>query len=162
MKVILLQDVKGVGKKDEIVNASDGYARNFLFPKKLAVEATPGAMKGIEKMRKAEADREAERRANATETANKLRGQKINMQVKCGAQGRLYGSITSAEVASELEKQHGVKIDKRDIKCENIRAVGDVEIEVRVYKDINAKMTVHVENIPGWGYILLTNKNISL
>ena len=148
MKVILLQDVKGVGKKDTIVNAADGYARNFLFPQKLAVEATPGAMKGIEKMRKAEADREAERRANATETANKLRGQKINMQVKCGAQGRLYGSITSAEVASELEKQHGVKIDKRDIKCENIRAVGDVEIEVRVYKDINAKMTVHVEPIP--------------
>ena len=74
MKVILLQDVKGVGKKDTIVNAADGYARNFLFPQKLAVEATPGAMKGIEKMRKAEADREAERRANATETAGKLRG----------------------------------------------------------------------------------------
>ena len=70
------------------------------------------------------------------------------MQVKCGAQGRLYGSITSAEVAAELEKQHGVKIDKRDIKCENIRAVGDVEIEVRVSKDINAKMIVHVEPIP--------------
>ena len=148
MTVILLQDVKGVGKKDTIVNAADGYARNFLFPQKLAVEATPGAMKGIEKMRKAEADREAERRAQATEVAGKLRGKAINMQVKCGAQGRLYGSITSAEVAAELEKQHGVKIDKRDIKCENIRAVGDVEIEVRVYKDINAKMTVHVEPIP--------------
>ena len=103
MKVILLQDVKGVGKKNQIVNAADGYARNFLFPQKLAVEATPGAMKGIEKMRKAEADREAERRAQATEVAGKLRGQKINMQVKCGAQGRLYGSITSAEVAAERE-----------------------------------------------------------
>ena len=148
MKVILLQDVKGVGKKDTIVNAADGYARNFLFPQKLAVEATPGAMKGIEKMRKAEADREAERRAAATETANRLRGKKINMQVKCGAQGRLYGSITSAEVAAELKKQHQVEIDKRDIKCENIRAVGDVEIEVRIYKDISAKMTVHVEPIP--------------
>lgn len=148
MKVILLQDVKGVGKKDTIVNAADGYARNFLFPQKLAVEATPGAMKGIEKMRKAEADREAERRAAATETANHLRGKRIDMQVKCGSQGRLYGSITSAEVAAELKKQHQVEIDKRDIKCENIRAVGDVEIEVRVYKDINAKMTVHVEPMP--------------
>ena len=148
MKVILLQDVKGVGKKDTIVNAADGYARNFLFPQKLAVEATPGAMKGIEKMRKAEADREAERRATATETANSLRGKKINMQVKCGSQGRLYGSITSAEVAAELKKQHGVDIDKRDIKCENIRAVGDVDIEVRVYKDISAKMIVHVEPMP--------------
>ena len=147
MKVILLQDVKGVGKKDEIVNASDGYARNFLFPKKLAVEATPGAMKGIEKMRKAEAEREAERRAQATATAESLRGKVINMSVKTGSQGRLYGSITSAEVAAELKKQHGVDINKRDIKCENIRTVGDVSIEVRVYKDINAKMTVHVEGI---------------
>ena len=147
MKVILLQDVKGVGKKDEVVNASDGYARNFLFPKKLAVEATPGAMKGIEKMRKAEAEREAERRAQATATAESLRGKVINMSVKTGSQGRLYGSITSAEVAAELKKQHGVDIDKRDIKCENIRTVGDVSIEVRVYKDINAKMTVHVEGI---------------
>ena len=147
MKVILLQDVKGVGKKDEIVNASDGYARNFLFPKKLAMEATPGAMKGIEKMRKAEADREAERRAQASATAEGLRGKVISMTVKTGAQGRLYGSITSAEIAAELKKQHNVDIDKRDIKCENIRTVGDVSIEVRVYKDINAKMTVHVEGI---------------
>ena len=147
MKVILLQDVKGVGKKDEIVNASDGYARNFLFPKKLAMEATPGALKGIEKMRKAEADREAERRAQATATAATLNSKVINMSVKTGAQGRLYCSITSAEVAAELKKQHGVDVDKRDIRCENIRTVGDVAIEVRIYKDINAKMTVHVEGV---------------
>lgn len=147
MKVILLQDVKGVGKKDQIVNASDGYARNFLFPQKLAVEATPGAVKGIEKMRKAEAEREAERRAQAMTTAEGLRGKVISMTVKTGSQGRLYGSITSAEVAAELKKQHGVDIDKRDIKCDNIRTVGDVEIEVRVYKDISAKMTVHVEGV---------------
>ena len=142
MKVILLEDVKGVGKKDQIVNAADGYARNFLFPKKLAVEATPGAMKGVEKMRKAEAEREAQRRADATAQADALRGKVISMSVKCGAQGRLYGSITSAEVAEQLKAQHGVAVD---IKCENIRAVGDVEIEVRLYKDISAKMVVHVE-----------------
>lgn len=147
MKVILLKDVKGVGKKDQVVNAADGYARNFLFPQKLAVEATAGAMKGIEKMRKAEADREAERRANAMQTATALKGKVINMQVKCGSQGRLYGSITSAEIAAELKKQHGVEIDKRDIKCDNIRAVGDVEIEARIYKDISVKMTVHVEGV---------------
>ena len=147
MKVILLQDVKGVGKKDQVVNASDGYARNFLFPQKLAVEATPGAMKGIEKMRKAEADREAERRAQAMKTAESLRGKVINMTVKTGAQGRLYGSITSAEVAAELKKQHGVDIEKRDIKCENIRTVGDVEFEAKIYKDISVKMTVHVEGV---------------
>lgn len=145
MKVILLEDVKGVGKKDQIVNAADGYARNFLFPKKLAVEATPGAMKGVEKMRKAEAERETQRRADATAQADALRGKVISMSVKCGAQGRLYGSITSAEVSEQLKAQHGVAVDKRDIKCENIRAVGDVEIEVRLYKDISAKMVVHVE-----------------
>lgn len=142
MKVILLEDVKGVGKKDQIVNAADGYARNFLFPKKLAVEATPGAMKGVEKMRKAEAEREAQRRADATAQADALRGKVISMSVKCGAQGRLYGSITSAEIAEQLKAQHGVAVDKRDIKCENIRAVGDVEIEVRLYKDISAKMVM--------------------
>ena len=147
MKVILQQDVKGHGKRGQLVEVSYGYARNFLFPKKLAVEATPGAMKGIEKMRKAEAEREAERRAQATATAESLRGKVINMSVKTGSQGRLYGSITSAEVAAELKKQHGVDIDKRDIKCENIRTVGDVDIEVRVYKDISAKMTVHVEGL---------------
>lgn len=145
MKVILLKDVKGVGKKDQVVNAADGYARNFLFPQKLAVEATAGAVKGIDKMRQAEAAREAERRAAAMETAANLKGKVIKMQVKCGSQGRLYGSITSAEVAEQLKAQHGVAIDKRDIKCENIRAVGDVEIEARVYKDISVKMIVHVE-----------------
>ena len=146
MKVILLQDVKGVGKKDTIVNAADGYARNFLFPQKLAVEATPGAMKGIEKMRKAEADREAERRAQATEVAAKLRGQKINMQVKCGAQGRLYGSITSAEVAAELEKQHGIKVDKRKVELNgNIRNVGTYEATVTLYTGISTKMNVNVQ-----------------
>ena len=72
-------------------------------------------------------------------------GMTLSMSVKCGAQGRLYGSITSAEVAEQLKAQHGVAVDKRDIKCENIRAVGDVEIEVRLYKDISAKMVVHVE-----------------
>ena len=148
MKVILLADVKGVGKKDQIVNAADGYARNFLFPKKLAVEATAGSMKGVEKMRKAEADREAQRRADAEKQAAALRGQVINMSVKCGSQGRLYGSITSAEVAEQLKAQHCVEVDKRDIKCENIRAIGDVEIEVRLYKDISAKMNVHVEAAP--------------
>ena len=147
MKVILLQDVKGVGKKDQVVNASDGYARNFLFPQKLAVEATPGAMKGIEKMRKAEADREAERRAKATATAENLRGKVVSMTVKTGSQGRLYGSITSAEISAELKKQHGVEIDKRDIKCENIRTVGDVEFEAKIYKDISVKMIAHVEGV---------------
>lgn len=145
MKVILLADVKGTGKKDEIVNVSDGYARNFLFPKKLAVEAKAGSMKEIEKKRAAEAAREAERVAAATEKANQLRHQGITMEVKCGSQGRLYGSITTAEIAECLQKEHGVEIDKRKIDlAEPIRTVGDVQITLRLYTGITTTMTVHV------------------
>lgn len=145
MKVILLADVKGSGKKDEIVNVSDGYARNFLFPKKLAVEAKPGAMKEIEKKRSAEAAREAERVAAATEKANQLRNQGITMEVKCGSQGRLYGSITTAEIAECLQKEHGIEIDKRKIDlAEPIRTIGDVQITLRLYTGITTTMTVHV------------------
>ena len=136
MKVILLADVKEKGKKDEIVNVSDGYARNFLFPKKLAVEATPGAMKEIEKKRAAE------------EKAKALKGKVINMTVKCGAAGRLYGSITTAEIAAELEKQHGIQVDKRKIELSDpIRTVGDVEIGVWLYSGVTTTMRVHVEPV---------------
>ena len=145
MKVILLADVKGNGKKDEIINVSDGYARNFLFPKKLAVEATPGALKEIEKKRAAEAAREAERRAEAEAKALMLKGKIINLTVKCGEKGRLYGSITTAEIAAELEKQHGVKVDKRKIELsETIRSIGDVQVSVWLYNGVTTNMTVHV------------------
>ena len=148
MKVILLADVKEKGKKDEIVSVSDGYARNFLFPKKLAVEATPGAMKEIQKKRAAEAAREAERRAAAEEKAKALKGKVINMTVKCGAAGRLYGSITTAEIAAELEKQHGIQVDKRKIDLSDpIRTVGDVEIGVWLYSGVTTTMRVHVEPV---------------
>ena len=146
MKVILLADVKGSGKKDEIISVSDGYARNFLFPKKLAVEATPGAQKEIEKKRAAEAAREAERRAAAQQKADALKGKVINMSVKCGSAGRLYGSITTAEIAAELEKQHGIQVDKRKIDLSDpIRTVGDVQIGVWLYSGITTTMKVHVE-----------------
>ena len=91
MKVILLTDVKGSGKKDEIINVSDGYARNFLFPKKMAVEATPGAMKEIERKRAAEAAREAERRAQAEEKARQLKDKTVTVLVKCGEKGHALG-----------------------------------------------------------------------
>ncbi len=146
MKVILLQDIKGSGKKDDIINVSDGYARNFLFPKKLAVEATPGASKEIQRKRAAEAAREAERRAQAEEKARQLKGKTINMSVKCGEKGRLYGSITTAEIAEQLEKQHGIAVDKKKIDLPDpIRTVGDVKVSVWLYSGITTEMTVHVE-----------------
>lgn len=145
MKVILLADVKGTGKKEEIVNVSDGYARNFLFPKKLAVEATPGASKEIERKKEAERKREMERRAAADKKAMSLRGKVITVKAKCGAQGRLYGSVTGQEIADALNAQYQVAVDKRKIDLSDpIRTVGESEVVVKLYPEISAKMTVRV------------------
>lgn len=145
MKVILLADVKGSGKKEEIVNVSDGYARNFLFPKKLAVEATPGAAKEIERKKAAERKREMERRAEADKKAMSLRGKVITVKAKCGAQGRLYGSVTGQEIADALNAQYQVSVDKRKIDmADPIRTVGESEVVVKLYPEISAKMTVRV------------------
>ena len=103
MKVILLCDVKGTGKKDDILTVSDGFARNYLFPRKWAAEATPGAVKEIERKRANEARLEAERRAEAQKTADFLKGKTINLQVKCGDKGRLYGSITNQEIVDAFD-----------------------------------------------------------
>lgn len=145
MKVILLADVKGSGKKEEIVNVSDGYARNFLFPKKLAVEATPGAAKEIERKKAAERQREMERRQAADAKAKTLRGRVITVTAKAGSQGRLYGSITGQEVAEALNAQYQVEVDKRKIELnETIRTVGEYEAVVKLYPEITAKMTLKV------------------
>ena len=147
MKVILLQDVKGQGKKGEMLNVSDGYARNFLFPKKWAVEATPGAVKEIERKRAAEEKLERERRAAAEALAKQLKDKVITLKVKCGAQGRLYGRITSAEIAAALKEQHGVDVDKRKIECEDIRQVGEYAITVILYTGVKTPMKVKVESL---------------
>lgn len=152
MKIVLLKDVKDVGKRDDLVNVSDGYARNFLFPQRLAVEATPAAIKEIERKRAIEAAREAERRAEAQEKADQLKDKVIRIAVRCGEKGRLYGSITNAEVADELEKQHGIKVDKRKVELpETIRTVGDVTITIGLYQGISTTMTVRVEAAPAKG-----------
>ena len=145
MKVILLRDVKGQGKKDEIINVSDGYARNFLFPQKLAMEATAGASKEVERKRAAERQREMEAKAEAEKTAASLRGKVITVTVKCGDKGRLYGSVTTQEVADALQEQHNVKVDKRKIELSDaIPQVGDYEAVVKVYPEISAKMKLKV------------------
>ena len=145
MKVILLADVKGVGKKQEIVNVSDGYARNFLFPRRLATDATPGAAKELEKKQAAERARETERRMTAEKKAASLRGKVITVVSKCGSQGRLYSSVTGAEIAEALKNQHGVEVDKRKIDlAEPIRTVGETDVVVKLYPEISAKMIVRV------------------
>lgn len=147
MKVILLCDVKDSGKKDDIINVSDGFARNYLFPRKWAMEATPGAVKEIERKRAAEEKLEKERRAAAEAKAKELKDKVINIQAKCGAQGRIYGSITTQEIAAALKDQYGVEIDKRKIECDPIRQVGDVEANVILYTGVKAPMKVHVEGV---------------
>ena len=147
MKVILLCDVKGSGKKEDVINVSDGYARNFLFPKKWAVEATPGAVKEIERKRAAEEKLERERRAAAEALAKQLKDKVITLKVKCGAQGRLYGRITSAEIAAALKEQHGVDVDKRKVECEDIRQVGETPVTVILYTGVKAPMKVQVQSL---------------
>ncbi len=145
MKVVLLKDVKNIGKRDEILNVSDGYARNFLFPQKLAVEAKPGTLKEIEKKRAAQDAREAEALAEAKAKAAALKGKVIDLKIKCGAQGRLYGSVTTAEVAEALEKQHGYAADKRKIDLgDPIKEVGDREISLRLYPGVSTTMVLRV------------------
>ena len=146
MKVILLKDVKNMGKRDDVLNVSDGYARNFLFPQKLAVEATPGNLKEIERKRAAQDAREAEMKAEALAKAELLKNKIVTLEVKCGEKGRLYGSVTAAEVAEALEKQHGIKADKRKIEIgDPIREVGVRELSVWLYAGITTKMKLNVE-----------------
>ena len=148
MKVILLKDVRNVGKRDDIITVSDGYARNFLFPQKLAAEATPGALKEIQRKRAAQDAREAEMLAEAKNKAAALKDKVITLEVKCGEKGRLYGSVTSAEVAEALEKQHGVKVDKRKIDIgEPIRETGMRTISVWLYSGVTTPMKLDVQPI---------------
>ena len=148
MKVGLLKDVKNIGKRDEILNVSDGYARNFLFPQKLAAEATPGTLKEIERKRAAQDAREAERRAEAEAKAALLKNKVVNLEVKCGEKGRLYGSVTTAEVAEALEKQHGIQVDKRKLDIgDPIREIGMRDITVWLYSGVTTPMKLSVEPI---------------
>ena len=148
MKVVLLKDVRNIGKRDEIVTVSDGYARNFLFPQKLAAEATPGTLKEIERKRAAQDAREAERRAEAEAKAALLKNKVVNLEVKCGEKGRLYGSVTTAEVAEALEKQHGIQVDKRKLDIgDPIREIGMRDITVWLYSGVTTPMKLSVEPI---------------
>ena len=148
MKVVLLKDVRNMGKRDDILTVSDGYARNFLFPQKLAAEATPGTLKEIERKRAAQDAREAEQKAEAQAKAELLKNKVITLQVKCGEKGRLYGSVTAREVADALEKQHGIKADKRKIDIgDPIREIGIREITVWLYSGITTKMKLDVQPV---------------
>ena len=145
MKVILLQDVKGKGKKGQMIEVSDGYARNFMLPKKLAIEATPDAINTKNMNDKATAERIAKEKAAALELSTKLRGMTLVVTAKGGGQGRLFGAVTNAEISAALEKQ-GIKLDKRKIVlAENIKNVGTYTVTCKLGYEINAPLTVKIE-----------------
>ncbi len=145
MKVILLQDIKSTGKKDDIVEVSDGYARNFLFPKKIAIEATNSAInvvvgKNESKKHKAEAELE-----DAKILAARLDGRKIVIKAKAGSSDRLFGSVTTKDIAEQLQKDSNIIIDKRKIVLENdIKTFGTYEVLVKIYTNVTAKLLVEV------------------
>ncbi len=145
MKVILLQDVKGKGKKGQMLEVSDGYARNFMLPKKLAIEATADAINTMRMNDKATQERIAREKAEALATANKLREMTVVVKAKGGGAGRLFGSVTNAEVAEALAKQ-GIKLDKRKIILnETIKNVGTYTATCKLGYEISAPLTVKIE-----------------
>lgn len=144
MKVVLKQDVKGLGKKGELVDASDGYARNFLFPKNLAVEANAQNMSELKNREQAEKYRIATETAAARANAEKMSGKTIKLTAKAGANGKLFGSVTSKELAEKIADEFGIKVDKKKISCEDIKQFGTYEFEVKLYTGISAKLFVMV------------------
>ena len=146
MKVILLQDVKGKGKKGQMLEVSDGYARNFMLPKKLAIEATPDAINTMRMNDKAAAEKAARERAEAMDISRKLRELIVTVTAKGGGNGRLFGAVTTQEIAAALEKQSGIKLDKRKIVLnENIKNVGTYTATCKLGYEITAPLTVKIE-----------------
>ena len=146
MKVILKADVKGQGKKGQLVTVSDGYARNFLLPKKLAMEATPDAINTMRMNDKAAAERAAKERAEAVEVSKKLREMTVVVTAKGGGAGKLFGSVTNAEIAEALEKQAGIKLDKRKIVLnDTIKNVGTYTVTCKLGYEITAPLSVKIQ-----------------
>ncbi|KPV57923.1 50S ribosomal protein L9 [Paenibacillus sp. A3] len=144
MKVILLKDVKGQGKKGEVKEVSEGYATNFLFKQQLAAPASDSAMKTLEQQKKAEDRKKAQEKADAQELGKKLGELTVQLKAKSGADGRLFGAVSNKQVAEALEKQ-GIKLDKRKIVMdEPIRTLGVTEVVVKLHPEVTAKLKVHV------------------
>lgn len=145
MKVIFTEDVKGKGKKGEVKNVSEGYARNYLLKNNLAIEATPGNLKGLEAQKNKEKQKEQEEVKAAEQLRDELKKLEVTLKTKAGEGGRLFGSITSKQIAEELQKSHKIKIDKRKIELEQpIRSLGYTNVPVKLHNDVTGEIKVHV------------------
>ena len=148
MKVILLQDVKGKGKKGQMLEVSDGYARNFMLPKKLAIEATADAINTMRMNDKAAAEKTAKERAEALEVSRQLRNMTVIVKAKGGGAGRLFGSVTNQEIADALASQSGIKLDKRKIViADPIKSVGTYTVNCKLGYEITAPLSVKIEEL---------------
>ena len=147
MKVILLCDVKGQGKKDQIINVSDGYARNFLFPQKKAIPADAKATSELKSKEDAKNYRISEEKKAAEALAERIKTTTVEIKMEHGQDGRLYGSVTAKDIAEKLKSILGVEIDKRKLSLkEPIKAYGNYSVEIKLYTDVNATFTVKVYN----------------
>ena len=145
MKVVLLQDVKDIGKKDQLVTVSDGYARNFLLPRKLAKEATSGAVNDVKAKESAKAHHKREEIKAANALKDQLNGKEVTIKAKAGKEGKLFGAVTSKDVSAALKAQHKIDIDKKKIVMKDIKTFSRVDAEIKIYPEIQAKITVIVE-----------------
>jgi large subunit ribosomal protein L9 len=147
MQVILLQDVKNVGKKDEIIKANDGYARNYLFPKKLAVEANKENLLKLEAKQKATKNKKEQDIEEAKKLAEKLKAISLDIKVKAGENGKIFGGVTPKEISEELEKQYKISIDKKKINIkETIKTLGGFGIEIKLGDGVLAKLVINVKS----------------
>lgn len=145
MKVILLKDVKGLGKKGDLVNVKDGYARNYLLPKEIAIEATEGNLRTLKEKKKIEKKKREEEYNKALELKKKLDETSVIIKGKAGEGGKLFGSITSKDISAALKKQHNIEIDKRKIELnDNIKTLGTTIVEVKIYPEVVANLAVKV------------------
>lgn len=145
MKVILKADIKGVGKKDQVINASDGYARNFLFPKNLAVEANAENMSKLKGMQDSKAFKKSQEKEEAMNIAEKLSKIILKIKVKAGGNGKIFGGVSTKEIAENLEKQYQIKVDKKKIVLdEAIKNLGMFDIEIKLFEGVVGKVKVNV------------------
>ncbi|GAW93714.1 50S ribosomal protein L9 [Calderihabitans maritimus] len=145
MKVILTQDVKKLGRKDDVVEVSDGYGRNYLLPRGLAVEATPENLKKLEKKKEAQERQYKLELEQARKLADKIAQSAVEIRTKVGEKGKLFGSVTSKEIASALERELGIKVDKRKIELpEPIKAIGKYSVNIKLHPEVEAKVEVNV------------------
>lgn len=150
MKVILIQDVKGQGKKDQVVDVSDGYARNFLFPKKLAVPADNSALNNVKNKEASKQHKLDVEKQQAVDTAEALKAITVKFEYAAGPDKKLYGSVTSKDIAEALKKEHGIDIDKRKITLtENIKSFGNFTADVKLFTGVTGKVNILVTSKDG-------------